>query len=59
VLFLVDRTVARVPSTPPQFHMHYNRFLGATYGNKVSRDSRSAHSSSCSCKGVCTAESLL
>jgi hypothetical protein len=36
VLFLVDRTVARVPSTPPLFHVHYNRFLGATYGNKVS-----------------------
>ncbi|WIA13033.1 hypothetical protein OEZ85_006641 [Tetradesmus obliquus] len=34
VLFLVDRTVARVPSTPPLFHVHYNRFLGATYGNK-------------------------
>lgn len=36
VLFLVDRTVSRVPSTPPLFHIHYNRFLGATYGNKVS-----------------------
>jgi hypothetical protein len=35
VLFLVDNTVARVPSQLPQFNEHYARFLQACYPNKV------------------------
>jgi hypothetical protein len=39
-LFLVDNTVARVPSTLPQFDQHYHRFLTAAYTNKVSAQCR-------------------
>jgi hypothetical protein len=35
VLFLVDNTVATVPSSLPQFDVHYSRFLQACYANKV------------------------
>lgn len=35
VLFLVDKTVARVPRELPAFTQHYTRFLSATYSNKV------------------------
>ncbi|KAF8067335.1 hypothetical protein HT031_002383 [Scenedesmus sp. PABB004] len=34
VLFLGDRTVARVPPNPPPFGEHYARFVPSTYGNK-------------------------